>query len=134
MKRARASLKDIMREDKDIVQDEMKNEQNDGSTEGIVIREEELSAVIAASGETREKEVKIEYNKIEIGNNISDKGISKSEFVKMSITIEPELFDNVDDLSRQRRRRKEPYSYSEIVREALKEYFGKNNSENTTNM
>ena len=51
--------------------------------------------------------------------------IPKSEFIKMSITVEPEIFDAVEDLSRKRRRSGQPYTFSAIVRDALKGYLTK---------
>ena len=60
----------------------------------------------------------------EIINNKSEKH-SKADFVKMSITVEPEIFDAVEDLARKRRRNKQPFTFSAIVREALKEYLNK---------
>jgi hypothetical protein len=50
---------------------------------------------------------------------------TKADFVKMSITVEPEIFDAVDELSRQRRKNKQPFTFSAIIRDALKEYLGK---------
>ena len=49
--------------------------------------------------------------------------IPKSEFIKMSITVEPDIFDAVEDLSRKRRRSGQAYTFSAIVRDALKEYL-----------
>ncbi len=49
--------------------------------------------------------------------------IPKSGFIKMSITVEPEIFAAVEDLSRKRRRSGKPYTFSAIVRDALKEYL-----------
>ncbi len=72
--------------------------------------------------ETKEKD--------EIGNNISeilsgksDNRINKSDFEKLSITLPPQLFDAVEELSRTRRRQREPFTYSAIVREALAQYL-----------
>lgn len=59
----------------------------------------------------------------EILNNISDKRNTKSDFVKMSITVEPELFDAVQSISLQRRRKKEEFTFSAIIRDALKLYL-----------
>src|SRR5690242_5610126 len=58
-------------------------------------------------------------------NNKSEKIFLKSEFIKMSITVEPDIFEAVEDLSRQRRRNKQPFTFSAIVRDALKEYLSK---------
>ena len=43
----------------------------------------------------------------------------KSDFIKMSVTVPPEMFDALQDLSRARRRAKEPYTMSDLVREAV---------------
>lgn len=56
---------------------------------------------------------------------ISEKIFPKSEFIKMSVTVEPDIFEAVEDLSRQRRRNKEPFTFSAIVRDALREYLSK---------
>ena len=56
-------------------------------------------------------------------NQKSEIIIPKSEYIKMSITVEPEIFDAVEDLSRKRRRSGQPYTFSAIVRDALKEYL-----------
>lgn len=59
----------------------------------------------------------------EILNNIHEKRNGKSDFVKMSITVEPELFDAVQTLSLQRRKQKEEFTFSAIIRDALKLYL-----------
>lgn len=59
----------------------------------------------------------------DILNTISDKRNTKSDFVKMSITVEPELFDAVQTLSLQRRKQKEEFTFSAIIRDALKLYL-----------
>lgn len=56
-------------------------------------------------------------------NLISEKRTPKSDFIKMSITVEPELFDAVQALSLQRRRQKEEFTFSAIIRDALKLYL-----------
>lgn len=56
-------------------------------------------------------------------NTNYDKRNTKSDFVKMSITVEPELFDAVQSLSQQRRRKKEEFTFSAIIRDALKLYL-----------
>jgi hypothetical protein len=56
-------------------------------------------------------------------NPKSDIIIPKSEYIKMSITVEPDIFDAVEDLSRKRRRNGQQYTFSAIVRDALKEYL-----------
>ena len=43
----------------------------------------------------------------------------KSDFIKMSVTVPPEMFDALQDLSRTRRHAKEPYTMSDLVREAV---------------
>lgn len=59
----------------------------------------------------------------EILNNISDVRNKKSEFVKMSITVEPELFEEIQTLSRSRRKQKQEFTFSAIIRDALKLYL-----------
>lgn len=118
MKRQRLSLKDIVQEDKKIDEGmEAVNSADVGAGPPLV-----ETTITIPKKEKINKPTTKEY----VGNNNSDKIINKSEFIKMSITIEPDLFEVVDELSRQRRKRKEAYSYSIIVRDALKEYFGKN--------
>lgn len=63
----------------------------------------------------------------ELINSFSDKRNNKSDFVKMSITVEPELFDAVQNLSLQRRRQKEEFTFSAIIRDALKLYLNQAN-------
>jgi len=59
----------------------------------------------------------------ELASTISDKRNTKSDFVKMSITVEPELFDAVQALSLQRRKQKEEFTFSAIIRDSLKLYL-----------
>lgn len=59
----------------------------------------------------------------EIINIISDKRNHKSDFVKMSITVEPELFEEIQSLSRARRKQKQEFTFSAIIRDALKQYL-----------
>jgi hypothetical protein len=48
-----------------------------------------------------------------------EKRFPKSDFIKMSVTVPPEMFEQLQDLSRIRRRAKEPYTMSDLVRDAL---------------
>jgi hypothetical protein len=83
--------------------------------------DEKLEEVLPA----KQSKATASLNKIsEIINNKSEKP-SKADFVKMSITVEPEIFDAVEDLSRKRRRNKQPFTFSAIIRDALKEYLNK---------
>ena len=50
---------------------------------------------------------------------ISEVRNPKSDFIKMSVTVPPDMFDALQDLSRARRRAKEPYTMSDLVREAV---------------
>lgn len=56
-------------------------------------------------------------------NSISEKRNPKSDFIKMSITVEPELFEAVQNLSRTRRKQKQEFTFSAIIRDALKAYL-----------
>lgn len=56
---------------------------------------------------------------------ISEKRNPKSDFVKMSITVEPELFEAVQAVSRTRRKQKQEFTFSAIIRDALKHYLPK---------
>ena len=50
---------------------------------------------------------------------ISEVRNPKSDFIKMSVTVPPDMFDALQDLSRERRRAKKPYTMSDLVREAV---------------
>lgn len=54
---------------------------------------------------------------------ISEKRNAKSDFIKMSITVEPELFEEIQSLSRTRRKQKQEFTFSAIIRDALKQYL-----------
>lgn len=56
-------------------------------------------------------------------NIISEKRNLKADFIKMSITVEPEVFDAVQNLSMERRKLKQEFTFSAIVRDALKQYL-----------
>ncbi len=56
---------------------------------------------------------------------ISEKRNPKSDFVKMSITVEPELFEAIQAVSRGRRKQKQEFTFSAIIRDALKQYLPK---------
>ena len=53
----------------------------------------------------------------------SEKRNPKSDFVKMSITVEPDLFEAIQNLSRIRRSGKQEFTFSAIIRDALKQYM-----------
>ena len=53
----------------------------------------------------------------------SEKRFPKSDFVKMSVTVPPDMFEQLQDLSRSRRRAKEPYTMSDLVRDALVQWL-----------
>ena len=55
----------------------------------------------------------------EKGSQISEARNPKSDFIKMSVTVPPEMFDALQDLSRARRKAKDPYTMSDLVREAV---------------
>lgn len=59
----------------------------------------------------------------ETTNTTSEKRNTKSDFVKMSITVEPELFEEIQSLSRTRRKQKQEFTFSAIIRDALKQYL-----------
>lgn len=44
---------------------------------------------------------------------------SKSDFIKMSVTVPPEMFEALQAISMQRRREKQPHTMSNLVREAV---------------
>jgi hypothetical protein len=50
----------------------------------------------------------------------------KSDFLKLTVTLPPGLFDQLQDLSRVRRHAKQPYTLSHLVREALASWFDAN--------
>ena len=56
-------------------------------------------------------------------NPLSEVRNPKSDFIKMSVTVPPEMFDALQDLSRARRRAKEPYTMSDLVREAVGQWL-----------
>lgn len=53
----------------------------------------------------------------------AEKRFPKSDFVKMSVTVPPDMFEQLQDLSRARRRAKEPYTMSDLVRDALVQWL-----------
>ena len=59
----------------------------------------------------------------EVINNNYDKRNIKSDFVKMSITVEPELFEAIQTLSSERRKKKQEFTFSAIIRDSLKQYL-----------
>lgn len=44
---------------------------------------------------------------------------TKSDFVKVSVTLPPEMFDTLQDLSRERRKAKQEFTMSALIREAV---------------
>lgn len=59
----------------------------------------------------------------EIINIIGEKRNAKSDFVKMSITVEPELFEEIQNISKIRRKQKQEFTFSAIIRDAMKQYL-----------
>ena len=55
----------------------------------------------------------------------------KSEFIKMSITVPPEMFEDLQDISRQRRRAKQPYTMSDLARDAIADWLTRKTSESS---
>ena len=101
MANKRRSLAELMKEDQGAVV---------ASTPVLeaVAKPEPVAAVI----KTPEPEPKIT-------NPNEEKRFPKSDFVKMSVTVPPEMFEQLQDLSRIRRRAKEAYTMSDLVRDAL---------------
>jgi hypothetical protein len=48
---------------------------------------------------------------------------AKSDFVKLSVTVPPEMFEMLENKSRERRRSRTPHTMSALVREALGEWL-----------
>ena len=48
---------------------------------------------------------------------------SKADYVRLSVTLPPDLFDRLQMLSIARRRRKEPYTFCHLVREAIQDWI-----------
>lgn len=89
----------------------------------LQMEDEMLTKVLETEAPETASALKKQHNKAR--NKKSEKIFTKSEFIKMSITVEPDIFEAIEDLSRQRRRSKEPFTFSAIVRDALKEYLSK---------
>ena len=53
----------------------------------------------------------------------------KSDFIKMSITVPPEMFEDLQDASRRRRRAKKSYTMSDLVRDAIGDWLTGKTSE-----
>lgn len=47
----------------------------------------------------------------------------KADYLKVTVTLPPDLFEQLDDVGRYRRRRKQPHTLSQVVREALELYL-----------
>ena len=73
--------------------------------------------------------------KEEIGNHISEKrnaiqysaaaNSAPAEMTKMSILVPTDMFETLQDLSRSRRRAKQPFKLTELAREALSSWLPK---------
>jgi hypothetical protein len=61
----------------------------------------------------------------ETANVIYEKRNAKSDFIKMSITVEPELFEAIQTLSQERRKLKQEFTFSAIIRDSLKQYLAR---------
>ena len=48
---------------------------------------------------------------------------NKSDYVRLSVTLPPELFDRLQMISIKRRRRKEAYTFCHLVREAIQAWI-----------
>jgi hypothetical protein len=146
MARKRASLASILKQDKEetvekppfhvVTQEETQTSEGEGSaaepTEELeatldpefVIEEEELPpppkppmAKVAPAPAKKSKKYRL--GKYECPDT------PKSQYEKLSVTIPPEMFYDLEDLTRLRRRNKEPFSMSELVREAVAAWLPK---------
>jgi hypothetical protein len=71
----------------------------------------------------------------EAGNHISEKGnmikystagdSASADMTKMSILVPTDMFETLQDLSRSRRRAKQPFKLTELAREALSSWLPK---------
>lgn len=68
---------------------------------------------------------KEDMTKEEIGNHISEKGNMTTGMTKMSIVVPTDMFETLQDLSRSRRRAKQPFKLTELAREALSAWLPK---------
>jgi type III secretory pathway component EscV len=86
----------------------------------------EQTEVIGKANEQNEfTKSDIVYTKSDIANTKSD----KSNYEKVTVTLAPKLFWALEDEKRKRRMAKLDYSFSEIVRDALTDYFIKQGRE-----
>lgn len=109
MSRHRKSLSEIARED-DMVSEESTVSQNTASVP--------LTPANSSHGATKQKpeSTAAVSHPSEIRN-------PKSDYVKMTITVPPQMFEQIQDLSRARRRAKKPYTMSDLAREAFSNWL-----------
>ena len=48
---------------------------------------------------------------------------SKTDYIRLTITLPPEVFDQIQDLSIKRRKAKQPYTFCHLAREAIVEWL-----------
>ena len=53
----------------------------------------------------------------------STKRADKSDYVRLSVTLPPELFERLQSLSLTKRRAKEPYTFCHLARQAIAEWL-----------
>lgn len=85
------------------------------STRGIEIQPKDKKTVQESTKQNEKSKPKEE----------SRQAFDKADYIKMSITVPPDMFDAIQDISRERRKKKEAYSMTLIVREAI-EYWLEN--------
>ena len=93
------------------------------------ILEQERAAEKAEAKETKTKR-ESKGTSTEAPSALGSKRTPKADFVKMTITVSPEDFDRLEDISRSRRRarrqpgfEKVPFTLSDLIREALAVWF-----------
>ncbi len=88
------------------------------------IQKEDMTAALPAKEESANGETKTEQKRVE---PVADhkEPLNKLPFMKISITLPQEMFYQLDDLSRLRRKQGRPFTKSELTREALENWLKK---------
>ena len=126
MSRKKLSIHDVLNEDRTQVNTQINTDIEEKQQETSLVESPAKKTQTTPSKKTRKPRGRPPKKSSQSDSNLDSlfKGKeSKADYVRLSVTLPPDLFDRLQMVSIQRRRRKESYTFCHLVREAIQEWI-----------
>ena len=125
MSRKKLSIHDVLNEDRTQVNTQV-NTSSHNETEDPPQAETSTPIRASSTKKTRKSRGRPPKKNAQADSNLDTlfkSKESKADYVRLSVTLPPDLFDRLQMVSIKRRRQKESYTFCHLVREAIQEWI-----------